>query len=156
MGKGEIMRRGRRLFIGAAVSTGIVAAGATASFAASTEIKANALGHFFTTAYIEHAPIQVLVDTGASLVALSYDDAEEAGLRPWTLTFDMPISTANGQTEAARVTLGRVEIDNILVRDVEAVVLPKGAFDGTLLGMSFLNKLSGFKVEDGRLQLSDR
>jgi predicted aspartyl protease len=36
------------------------------------------------------------------------------------------------------------------------VVLPKGAFEGTLLGMSFLNKLSGFKVEDGRLQLSDR
>ena len=150
------MRHGKLLFICAALSTGTIAAGATTSFAASTEIRANALGHFLTTAYIEHVPIEVLVDTGASTVALSYEDAEEAGLRPWTLTFDMPIGTANGQTEAARVMLDRVEIDNILVRDVEAVVLPKGAYDGTLLGVSFLNKLSGFKVEDGRLQLSDR
>jgi aspartyl protease family protein len=149
------MRRGKLLVVCAALSTGIIA-GATASFAASTEIRADALGHFLTTAYIEHEPIKVLVDTGASLVALSYEDAEGAGLRPWTLTFDMPISTANGRVEAARVMLDRVEIDNLLVRDVEAVVLPKGAFEGTLLGMSFLNKLSGFKVEDGRLQLSDR
>jgi aspartyl protease family protein len=57
--------------------------------------------------------------------------------------------------EAARVMLARVEIGNLLVRDVEAIVLPKGAFDGTLLGMSFLNKLSRFAVEDGRLQLRD-
>jgi aspartyl protease family protein len=149
------MKRGKLLVVCAAVSIGIVA-GATASFAASTEIRANALGHFWTTAYIEHEPIEVLVDTGASQVALSYEDAERAGLKPWTLTFDAPISTANGQVEAARVMLDRVEIDNVLVRDVGAVVLPKGASEGTLLGMSFLNKLSGFKVEDGRLQLSDR
>jgi aspartyl protease family protein len=150
------MRRGKLLFVCAALSAGAVAASPSSTFAASTEITANALGHFFTTAYIEHAPIKVLVDTGASLVALSYENAEEAGLRPWTLTCDLPISTANGQVEAARVMLDRVEIDNLLVRDVEAVVLPKGAFEGTLLGMSFLNKLSGFRVEDGRLQLSDR
>ena len=149
------MRRSKLLVVCATLSAGIFA-GATASLAGSTEIRADALGHFLTTAYIEHEPIKVLVDTGASLVALSYEDAEEAGLRPWTLTFDLPINTANGQVEAARVMLDRVEIDNLLVRDVEAVVLPKGAFDGTLLGMSFLNKLSGFKVEDGRLQLSDR
>jgi aspartyl protease family protein len=149
------MRRSKLLVVCATLSAGIMA-GAAASLAASTEIRADALGHFLTTAYIEREPIKVLVDTGASLVALSYEDAEEAGLRPWTLTFDLPINTANGQVEAARVMLDRVEIDNLLVRDVEAVVLPKGVFDGTLLGMSFLNKLSGFKVEDGRLQLSDR
>ena len=51
--------------------------------------------------------------------------------------------------------LDRVKIGNVLVRDVEAVVLPKGAYDGTLLGMSFLNKLSRFKVEDGTLYLAD-
>jgi aspartyl protease family protein len=149
------MRRSKLLVGCATLSAGIMAS-AAASLAASTEIRADALGHFLTTAYIEREPIKVLVDTGASLVALSYEDAEEAGLRPWTLTFDLPINTANGQVEAARVMLDRVEIDNLLVRDVEAVVLPKGVFDGTLLGMSFLNKLSGFKVEDGKLQLSDR
>jgi aspartyl protease family protein len=149
------MRQARLITLFAVLGAGAIAAGASASFAASTEISADALGHFFATAYIEHRPIKVLVDTGASLVALSYEDAEEAGLRPWTLSFDMPISTANGHTQAARVMLDRVEIENLLVRDVEAVVLPKGAFDGTLLGMSFLNKLSRFKVEDGRLQLAD-
>jgi aspartyl protease family protein len=150
------MRRSRLLFVFAALSAGAVGANTSVAFAASAEIRADALGHFLTTAYIDNQPIKVLVDTGASLVALSYEDAEEAGLRPWSLTFDLPISTANGQVAAARVMLNRVEIDNLLVRDVEAVVLPKGAYDGTLLGMSFLNKLSGFKVQDGRLQLSDR
>ena len=149
------MMRGRLFLFVAAVGAATVVAGTSASFAASTEIRADALGHFFTTAFIEHRPIKVLVDTGASVVALSYEDAEEAGLRPWTLTFDMPISTANGQVGGARVMLDRVEIENLRVRDVEAVVLPKGAFDGTLLGMSFLNKLSRFKVEDGRLHLAD-
>jgi aspartyl protease family protein len=149
------MRRGRLVLLYAAVSALTMAGGMTASHAASAEIAADALGHFLTIAYIEHRPIKVLVDTGASVVALSYEDAEEAGLRPWTLAFDMPISTANGQVGGARVMLDRVEIENLLVRDVEAVVLPKGAFDGTLLGMSFLNKLSRFKVEDGRLHLAD-
>jgi aspartyl protease family protein len=46
-------------------------------------------------------------------------------------------------------------IGNVLVRDVEGIVLPKGAYDGTLLGMSFLNKLSRFRVEGGTLYLDD-
>ena len=149
------MRRGRLFLFVAAASAVSVAVGISASFAASTEIRADALGHFFTTAEIEHRPIKVLVDTGASTVALSYEDAEEAGLRPRTLNFDSVTYTANGKVGVARITLGRVQIGNIVVRDVDAVVLPKGAFDGTLLGMSFLNKLSRFKVEDGRLHLAD-
>jgi aspartyl protease family protein len=71
------------------------------------------------------------------------------------LTYDVPVSTANGKVDAARVVLDRVEIGNVLVRDVEGIVLPKGAYDGTLLGMSFLNKLSRFKVEDGTLYLDE-
>ncbi|HEY7766218.1 MAG TPA: TIGR02281 family clan AA aspartic protease [Aestuariivirgaceae bacterium] len=139
----------------AVVALGAAAAGSAAASAASVEIAADPRGHFVTMAEIEHASLKVIVDTGASFVALSYEDAEEAGLRPRNLTFDVTISTANGQVEAARVMLARVEIGNLLVRDVEAIVLPKGAFDGTLLGMSFLNKLSRFAVEHGRLQLRD-
>ena len=123
--------------------------------AASTEIAADPLGHFVTMAEIDHTALKVLVDTGASFVALYYENAEEAGLAPRTLTFDLPINTANGQVEAARVVLKRVMIGNVLVRDVEGIVLPKGAFDGTLLGMSFLNKLSRFRIEDGTLYLDD-
>jgi aspartyl protease family protein len=123
--------------------------------ATSAEVVADARGHFITMAEIEHTPIMVLVDTGASVVALSYEDAEQAGLAPRTLTYDVPINTANGRVEAARVVLDRVEIGNVLVRDVEGVVLPRGAYEGTLLGMSFLNKLSRFKVENGTLFLDE-
>ena len=138
----------------AAVVFSAVMAASDAS-ATSAEVVADARGHFITMAEIEHTPIMVLVDTGASVVALSYEDAEQAGLAPRTLTYDVPINTANGRVEAARVVLDRVEIGNVLVRDVEGVVLPRGAYEGTLLGMSFLNKLSRFKVENGTLFLDE-
>jgi aspartyl protease family protein len=138
----------------AAVVCSAVMAASDAS-ATSAEVVADARGHFITMAEIEHTPIMVLVDTGASVVALSYEDAEQAGLAPRTLTYDVPINTANGRVEAARVVLDRVEIGNVLVRDVEGVVLPRGAYEGTLLGMSFLNRLSRFKVENGTLFLDE-
>jgi aspartyl protease family protein len=65
------------------------------------------------------------------------------------------VSTANGQAMAARVTLRRVEIDGVRVDDVEGMVMPEGAMRGSLLGMSFLSRLSGFKVEDGVLHLKN-
>jgi aspartyl protease family protein len=112
--------------------------------ASSVEIQADEQGHFVTTADIQHSAIRVLIDTGASVVALSYEDAEEAGLKPRNLSFDIPIATANGTVKAAHVVLDRVEIGTVRVRGVEGVVLPRGAYSGTLLGMSFLNKLSSF------------
>lgn len=119
------------------------------------EIRAGDHGHFVTTAAIEHTPVTVVVDTGASKVALSYEDAERVGLHPFALDFDQPVATANGVTKAAAVTLRRVEIENVVIYDVEGVVLPQGAFNGTLLGMSFLSRLSGFRVADGTLYLVD-
>lgn len=120
-----------------------------------TELKANSGGHFVTKASINGSDILALVDTGATTVALSYEDAEEAGLRPASLEFDVPVSTANGLTKAARVKIDRIAIDGISVDDVEAMVLPEGALDGTLLGMTFLGRLSSFKVEEGILYMRD-
>ena len=117
------------------------------------EIRAGDHGHYVTTASIEHMPVSVLVDTGASKVALSYEDAERIGLKPFSLRFDQPVSTANGIVEAATVTLRRVEIDNVIVHDVDGMVLPQGAMRGTLLGMSFLSRLRGFRMSDGTLYL---
>ena len=117
------------------------------------EIRAGDHGHYVTTASIEHMPVDVLVDTGASFVALSYEDAERIGLKPFSLRFDQPVSTANGIVEAATVTLRRVEIDNVIVHDVAAMVLPQGAMRGTLLGMGFLSRLSGFRMSEGTLYL---
>jgi aspartyl protease family protein len=112
-------------------------------------------GHFVTTAQINNASIEVLVDTGASAVALSYEDAKTAGLQPGTLKFDVPVNTANGVAYAARVTLRKVAIGTVRVSDVDGLVLKKGSFSGTLLGMSFLGRLSGFSIEKGRLILKN-
>ena len=117
------------------------------------EIRAGDQGHYVTTAAIEHVPVTVLVDTGASKVALSYEDAERIGLNPFLLDFDQPVATANGVVKAAMVTLRRIEIENVVVHDVAGLVLPEGAMRGTLLGMSFLNRLSGFRISDGTLYL---
>ncbi len=123
--------------------------------ASATELTANANGHFIARAEINGRDILVMVDTGATAVALSYEDAEAAGLRPGSLDFDIPIATANGVSKAARVRLDRVEIDGVRVYDVEGVVLPEGALRGSLLGMSYLSRLRSFKVEDGVLYLED-
>jgi aspartyl protease family protein len=121
----------------------------------ATELKAAPNGHFFAKAEIGHATIDVMVDTGATAIALSYEDADDAGLHPGSLDYDIPVMTANGMAKAARVTLDRVEVDGVSVRDVEGYVMPEGAMRGTLLGMSFLSKLSSFKVEKGVLYLED-
>ncbi len=119
------------------------------------ELDAGGGGHFFATANINNASIQVLVDTGATAVALSFEDAQKAGLSPNTLKFDVPVNTANGTGFAAKVILRKVEIGTIRVPDVEGLVLPKGAFDGTLLGMSFLGRLTSFGVQNGKLVLKN-
>lgn len=121
----------------------------------ATELKADRSGHYIAEAEINGTTIVVMVDTGATPVALSYEDAEKVGLRPRGLDFDIPVNTANGLVKAARVTLRRVEVDNVRVRDVDGMVLPEGAMRGSLLGMSFLGRLSSFKVENGVLYLRD-
>lgn len=122
---------------------------------AITELKADQSGHFVTDADINGRSVRVLVDTGATVVALSYEDASDVGLRPGNLEFNVPVSTANGVAQAARVKLDQVSIDGIEVEDVEGLVLPRGALRGTLLGMSFLGRLGSFRVEDGVLYLRD-
>lgn len=122
---------------------------------AVTELKADETGHYITIASINGSDIRVLVDTGATAVALSYEDAENAGLKPRHLDYDVPVSTANGVTKAARVTLDRIEVDGIRLDDVDGLVLPEGVFDGTLLGMSFLGRLQSFRVENGVLYLKN-
>ena len=120
-----------------------------------TELEAGQGGHFVTRARINHSGVDVLVDTGASAVALSYEDAEKVGLKPKSLDFNVPVSTANGTGTAARVMLNEVAIDGVRVRDVEGLVLQKGVMRGTLLGMSFLGRLKGFSVEQGKLVLKN-
>jgi len=117
------------------------------------EIPAGRSGHFVTTADINFTNVTAIIDTGASAVALSWEDAENIGLDPDFLDFVRPVNTANGVVRAAPVTLERVAIGGVTVNDVEAWVLPRGAMRGTLIGMSFLSRLAGYRVEGGRLVL---
>jgi aspartyl protease family protein len=122
---------------------------------AMTELEAVNGGHFVTKADINGRDIIVLVDTGATAVALSWEDAQNVGLKPKSLKFDVSVSTANGVAKAARVKLKHVMIDNVKVRDVDGLVLQEGAMKGTLLGMSYLGRLRSFSMSGGRLVLKN-
>lgn len=119
-----------------------------------TRIPADQRGQFSTDAEINGARVSgMLVDTGATLVALSYEDAASAGLFPAPADYKYQVNTANGVAHVARATLNDVRIGNIVVHNVEAVVGERGALSGSLLGMAFLSKLSHFSVESGALVL---
>jgi aspartyl protease family protein len=110
-------------------------------------------GHFIADPSVNGTRVRMLVDTGASIVALSAEDASRVGVRPLPADFTVPISTANGVTYAASVTLREISVGGLVVRDVKAVVLPRGRLEVSLLGMSFLRKLSHFEVAKDRLTL---
>jgi aspartyl protease family protein len=139
----------RAWFCGLALLLGWQATG----LAATVELKGDERGHFITRAAIDNTDIEVIIDTGASTVVLSQEDAERIGLYPGKLDYVLPVATANGIVKCAPATLRRVELGPILIRDVQALVLPRGAFEGTLLGMSFLGRLKGFRLRDGVLLL---
>jgi aspartyl protease family protein len=128
---------------------------ATAHLGSLVEIKAGRHGHFHAEVEINGRPTRVMIDTGASAVALTYEDAERAGLYVNDSDFRQTVSTANGTTRVAPVTLDRVSIGDISVRDVPAVVTRPGLLNTTLLGMTFLSRLSRFDMRSGVLILQD-
>jgi aspartyl protease family protein len=126
-----------------------------ASLGSIVEIEAERNGHFNAEADINGRTVEVMIDTGATMVALSYEDAERAGLMLNDKDFTRAVSTANGMARVAPVTLDRVSIGNITVRDVPAAVAERGRLRTSLLGMSFLSRLSRFDMRSGRLVLEE-
>lgn len=116
-------------------------------------VAADSRGHYVVHPSIDNFRVRMLVDTGASLVALTAADARALGLRPAASEYRMQLNTANGTVRAARVNLREVRLGSILVRNIEAVVLPEGALSMSLLGTSFLGKLRGYEVQGGRMLL---
>lgn len=109
-------------------------------------------GHFQADARIDNRPITFIVDTGASAIAIRESDAARLGYRPGVRDFTTRISTANGEGRAAQIELRRVEVGDIVLRDVRAFVVPDKALDVNLLGMSFLSRVD-WKQADGKLVL---
>jgi aspartyl protease family protein len=108
-------------------------------------------GHFYVDADINFRPVRLVVDTGATVVALRESDAVSAGIRMRPSDFQHPVQTANGTTNAAQATLESVEVAGIEVRNVRALVLPDDQLSISLLGGSFLSGLERFEVQDGTL-----
>jgi len=116
-------------------------------------LQADAQGHFNGDFKMNGKPVQGMIDTGATYVALNESLARRLGFSGNQLDFRYAVNTANGQTKAAHVTLDRIEIGGIRVQGVEAFVLKDDALSQTLVGMSFLKKLDSYSVADGALSL---
>jgi len=109
-------------------------------------------GHFWARVRIGGIERRMLVDSGATVTALSADSAARMGLRPNGAMVPIILNTANGQVEAQTATVDELRLGDITARDLAVVVSP--AFGDTdVLGMNFLSRLKSWRVEDGTLVL---
>ena len=119
----------------------------------SLSIPRDARGHFKTEGRIDGQRIGFMVDTGASVIALNETSAARFGLRPSPGDYNATVTTANGTIRGAHTRLAMVDIGGLVVRDVDAMVLPDAALSENLLGLSFLSKLKRFEYANGKMVL---
>ena len=122
-------------------------------FERSVTLTANRQGHFYTRANVNGRAIAVLVDTGATTIALTYEDADRLGLRPRDSDYTHTVNTANGIGRAAQIELDSVEIGDVEVRNLRGLVLEPGRLKVTLLGMEFIRRLESFELRGNKLVL---
>jgi aspartyl protease family protein len=119
----------------------------------SVVIPRDGRGHFDVDGRVNGRRVGFMVDTGASVVALTASDAARLGIHPSHNAFVAEVKTANGTVHAAPALLDVVAIGNLEIRDVAALVLPDGALSDNLLGLSFLSRLRRFEYSGGKLVL---
>lgn len=100
--------------------------------------------------------VRMLVDTGASALVLTDEDARRAGIRVDDLAFTIAVQTANGQAMTAAVTLSSVAVGPIVERNVRALVARPQALTASLLGHTFLDRLESYEVRGGQMVLRGR
>jgi len=111
--------------------------------------------HFMIDAKVNGQNVQFMLDTGATLVSLTTQDARKIGIDVANLSYTSLTSTANGSNYAALVLINEIKIGNIVVRDVQGSVNREG-LEQSLLGMSFLNKLDGYEVSRDILTITGK
>src|SRR5690606_38064026 len=131
----------------------IVAAPEDGGAAGVTSVRRAIDGHFWAEARVNGAPVRFLVDTGASTVALSEADARRAGLNPRSLRYTAQVMTAGGATRGAPVRLNHVAVGSVRLENVQAIVIEGDSLQISLLGMSFLGRLSRYEATQERLIL---
>ena len=145
--------------VGHRVSLGLIPGSAVTRLASDgtsrVQIGRDRAGHFTVEGQVDGVPVRFLVDTGATIIALSARDAERIGFAQDELRYSQPIMTANGRAFAAPVTLDVVSVGGIERRRVAASVAAPGALSQSLLGMNFVGTLASFEIRGDRLILAD-
>jgi aspartyl protease family protein len=116
------------------------------------EVPSGRDGHFHLDAELNGVPVNFIVDTGATRIALSRRDAAAIGIDPDTLHFDGIAVTANGRVPTASVTIDRFTIGDTTDRNISAVVIDSELED-SLLGMSYLRRFARVSFENDMLVL---
>jgi len=135
----------------AQAATPVVEAAVGASGTHAQVVK-GADGHYWAEASIDGKAVRVLVDTGASVVALTRADALRLGVDPEPEAFTGKVQTASGVVRAAPVQLKTISVAGARVDRVEALVVEQG-LEYSLLGMSYLGRLSAFSATPAGLTL---
>lgn len=120
--------------------------------AGAAEIAKGPDGHFWAEASVGGRHVRFLVDTGATAVALTAEDARRVGIDVGRLDYDREVTTAAGPGQAAEVELPYVAIAGARVEKVKALVIRDG-LSTSLLGMTYLGRLASFEASPGVLIL---
>jgi aspartyl protease family protein len=116
-------------------------------------VAGDTMGNYVAPVRVDGHEVHMLVDTGATFVSLTSEDAETLGIHPGPADYKLKLNSAEGTTTVAQMRLPCVRVGDIVVRDVDAIVMAPGAASGSLLGMSFLRRLGRFGVADGQMTL---
>jgi len=109
-------------------------------------------GHFWLEASINGVPRRFLIDTGATLTAISPDTAAAAAVPQQAMRQTVTLRTANGSIRAELATIGELRFGNIVARDLDAVIAP-GMGETNVIGMNLLSRLASWRVEQQTLVL---
>lgn len=132
-------------FRAASVEAAVAAPAEPGADGASATIAKARDGHYWANGQVNGARVRFLVDTGATAVALTANDARRLGLDLSHMDFAYRVVTAGGEARAASVKLASIDVGGAKVADVDALVIDKG-LDTSLLGMTYLGRLSSFQA----------
>ena len=113
-------------------------------------------GHYSAIAEVNGVEMRLMIDTGASMVLIPFEQVAKIGIDPDSLDFSIPVTTANGRSSVAPIRLSSIKIGPIAVFDVPAAVTRPGRLKTGLLGMSFLDRLEETTFRGDRLILRQR
>jgi aspartyl protease family protein len=109
-------------------------------------------GHYWLRARVNGNPVNFLVDTGATLTAVSSETAERIGLKPRDAGIPVRMQTANGSVAAQLTTIDELKFGNVAARGIDAIIAP-GLGPTNVIGMNVLSRLASVQFAEGTMVL---